>query len=210
MSNPGCEILFPAEEKFWGSPELVEKVLLLLDLASIKELAEAHKLTRIILGGALFWDKLIKKVLPEEEEFMPWGPNSTIFLAYMRPKMKLFCQILDTTEDSDKDLLEKELLHLLCERYSGTNQKSLPYSFNLLCPCGATHQVSAEVFVLLEDVEAALDSTVQKLYKVTGTKCVLFGPFMFSFCSRLAGQVENVEHVIKCGVELADFPAVFF
>ena len=70
--------------------------------------------------------------------------------------------------------------------------------------------MSAEVFVLLEDVEAALDSTVQKLYKVTGTKCVLFGPFMFSFCSRLAGQVENVEHVIKCGVELADFPAVFF
>ena len=124
--------------------------------------------------------------------------------------MKLLCQILDATEDSDKDFLEKELLHLLCERYSGTNQKSLSYSFNLLCPCGATHQVSAEVFVLLEDVEAALDSTVQKLYKVTGTKCVLFGPFMFSFCSRLAGQVENVEHVIKCGVELADFPAVFF
>ena len=84
MSNPGCEILFPAEKKFWGSPELVEKR-----------------------------DKVIKKVLPEEEEFMPWGPNSTIFLAYMRPKMKLFCQILDTTEDSNKDLLEKELLHLL-------------------------------------------------------------------------------------------------
>ena len=56
MSNPGCEILFPAEKKFWGSPELVEKVLLLLDLASIKEMAEAHKLTRIILGGALVWD----------------------------------------------------------------------------------------------------------------------------------------------------------
>ena len=128
MSNPGCEILFPAEKKFWGSPELVEKVLLLLDLASIKELAEAHKLTRIILGGALFWDKLIKKALPEEEEFMPWGPNSTIFLAYMRPKMKLLCQILDATEDSDKDFLEKELLHLLCERYSSTNQMSLSYS----------------------------------------------------------------------------------
>ena len=112
--------------------------------------------------------------------------------------MKLLCQILDATEDS-----EKELLHLLCQRYSGTNQMSLSYSFNLHCPCGATHQVSAEVFVLLEDVEAALDSTVQKLYKVTGTECVLFGPFLFSFCSRLAGQVENVEHVIKSGVELA-------
>ena len=142
-------------------------------------------------------------MLPEEEDFMPWGPNSTIFLAHMKPKMKLLCQILDATEDSDKDLLEKELLHLVCERYSSTNQISLAYSFNLLCPCGTTHQVSAEVFVLLEDVEAAWDSRVQKLYKVTGTKCVLFGPFLFSFCSRLAGQVENVEHVIKSGVELA-------
>ena len=104
--------------------------------------------------------------------------------------MKLLCQILDATEDSDKDLLERELLHLLCERYSGTNQISLSSSFNLLCPCGATHQVSAEVFILLEDVEAALDSTVQKLCKVIGTKCVLFGPFLFSFCSRLAGQVK--------------------
>ena len=54
MSNPGCEILFPAEKKFWGSPELVEKR-----------------------------DKVIKKVLPEGEEF--------IFLAHMRPKMKLLC-----------------------------------------------------------------------------------------------------------------------
>ena len=33
---------FDAEKKFWATPELVEKLLPLLDLASTKELAKAH------------------------------------------------------------------------------------------------------------------------------------------------------------------------
>ena len=54
-----------AENKFWPTPELVQKLLQVLDLGSTKELAEVHQLTRDILGGAFFWKKLIRKTFPE-------------------------------------------------------------------------------------------------------------------------------------------------
>ena len=54
-----------AEKEFWGTPELVENLILYLDLASIKQLAESHKLTRKILGKTFTWNKLIKRIFPE-------------------------------------------------------------------------------------------------------------------------------------------------
>ena len=46
---------FDAEKKFWERPELVENLLLFLDLASTKELAKSHWLTRQILGNVFSW-----------------------------------------------------------------------------------------------------------------------------------------------------------
>ena len=50
-----------AERKVWATPELVANLLPFLDLASIKKLAESHRLTRQILGGAFVWNKLMKR-----------------------------------------------------------------------------------------------------------------------------------------------------
>ena len=133
---------------------------------------------------------------------MPWGPNSTIFLAHMRPKMKLLFQILDATEDSDKDLLEKELLHLLCERYSGTNQMSLSYSFNLFCPCGATKcQLKSSSSWKMWNLPWT--QQCKSFAKSLALNVFCSGHFSSHSAVKLAGKVENVEHVIKCGVELA-------
>ena len=55
---------FSAKRKFWGSPELMEHLLPFLDTSTTKQLAEAHKLTRRILGNALNWNKLIKRTFP--------------------------------------------------------------------------------------------------------------------------------------------------
>ena len=51
---------FGAERKFWATSELVEKLLRHLDLASTKELAASHNMTRQILGRPFHWNKLIK------------------------------------------------------------------------------------------------------------------------------------------------------
>ena len=58
----------PAVKKFLETPELVEKLLPYLDLASTKHLAESHKLTRKILRNELTWSKLIQRFLPGEEK----------------------------------------------------------------------------------------------------------------------------------------------
>ena len=53
-----------AVQKFWATPELVEKLLLpFLDTGSTKHLAEAHGLTLEVLGKAFSWDKLVKRML---------------------------------------------------------------------------------------------------------------------------------------------------
>ena len=50
-----------AEKKFWGCPELLEKMLLSLDYDSLKSLAEAHEPVNTVLGKTL-WALLIKQV----------------------------------------------------------------------------------------------------------------------------------------------------
>ena len=50
-----------AEKKFWGCPELLEKVILSLDYDSLKSLAEAHQPVNTVLGKTL-WALLVKQV----------------------------------------------------------------------------------------------------------------------------------------------------
>ena len=64
MSPGEIQTGYDPAKQVWGTPELVEKLLLFLDLASIKELSKVHQLTRLILGGAFFWNKLVKKTFP--------------------------------------------------------------------------------------------------------------------------------------------------
>ena len=50
-----------AEKKFWGCPELLEKVILSLDYDSLKSLVEAHEPVNTVLGKTL-WAELVKQV----------------------------------------------------------------------------------------------------------------------------------------------------
>ena len=54
-----------AEKKFWGCPELLDKMLLSLDYDSLKSLAEAHRPVNTVLGKTL-WAELIKQVTTME------------------------------------------------------------------------------------------------------------------------------------------------
>ena len=75
-----------------------------LDMASIKELAEVHQLTRKILASSFFWNNLVRKTFPEganievDHEHLPSedDPHS----ALVKPKVKLLSQIMNVIEDS--------------------------------------------------------------------------------------------------------------
>ena len=55
-------MLSEAEKKFWGCPELVERLLPFLDTYSTVCLVQAHKPVLDIVLGKTVWKKLVKQV----------------------------------------------------------------------------------------------------------------------------------------------------
>ena len=49
-----------AERKFWRSPELLERLIPLLDASSASNLAEAHPFTVEVLLGGSIWEQLVE------------------------------------------------------------------------------------------------------------------------------------------------------
>ena len=215
---------FDAEKKFWATPELVEKLHPLLDLASTKELAEAHQLTRQILGGVLAWNKLIKKTFPEDEninvdqEDLP--KEDDLHLASERPKAKLLSEIMNMFKGSQRALLEMDLLHTICERYKrvpdSERYKREPGSVwtgtglnfvRVTCFCNQIHDVSPRGFVILEDVEATSGSRKQSVVEVfiDSISGDLMEPLLTVLSSRMINQLEMVRSLniwaVGCNTE---------
>ena len=134
-----------AERMFWGTPELVEKLLPLLDLKPIKQLAVAHKLTRQILGKAFIWNKLIKRIFPRDH-------NIDVRLKSEVQQAKLLSVLLSLSEDSDRSQLGMDLIHTICERHPILDPNSS--TIDMGCSCGQTHSVSKWGCLLLKEVEA--------------------------------------------------------
>ena len=129
-----------AQEKFWASAELVEKILLpYLDAESTKNLAKAHGLTLTILGKAFAWDKLVNRTfsLDVESEIVRDNVSLAEFLCgivSMAKSSKLPRQDIDWKE------MELVLLHALCKIYANTNEHSGIY---VNCSCHKIHHVSS-------------------------------------------------------------------
>ena len=194
---------FDAEKKFWSTPELAEKLLAHLDLASIKALARCHRLTRQILGKPFCWNKLSNKTL-EGEDFIlnsyTMPKEDDMHLAVMRPKIKLLSQILNLAESADKPQLELDFLHTICKRYLIREQCFKPRRnhVSLSCSCLETHQLSPWGFVLLMDVEATLVSrkqSIEEVVVVAENGGYLRGPLLTALASRLVQQQEMVKNL---------------
>ena len=214
--------VFHAERKFWSTPELVEKLLFHLPLASTKELARCHRLTRQILGKPFCWNKLSNKTL-EGEDFIlnsyTMPKEDDMHLAVMRPKIKLLSQILNLAESADKPQLELDFLHTICERYLTMDMsqdsdwpppemdplaaireqcfKPMRNHVSLSCCCLETHQVSLWGFVLLMDVEATLVSRKQSIEEVVVVPYFpdLRGPLLTALASKVVHQQEMVKNL---------------
>ena len=107
-----------AVQKFWATPELVEKLLLpFLDTGSTKHLAEAHGLTLEVLGKVLSWDKLIKRTFPMDQ-------RAGIVLESENLKARFLAEIVIMTKNSNSaqmasnwPQMERVLLHAICHRF---------------------------------------------------------------------------------------------
>ena len=200
-----------AEDIFWGTPELVQKLLSYLDLTSIRHLAESHKVTRRILRNTFTWNRLLKRIFPEDEVINIWNSfisEDETVLASERPKARLLAQILTLMKSSQRrDQLEMELLHIICEKFSILDPRTgsilvMTPIVDVRCSCLQVHRVSSWGFLLLEDVDAIMDLQEHSILNADRVTGALEGPILealSSFLIRQHGTVDKLEAIdIEC------------
>ena len=153
MDSKGCE----AERKFWRTPELIERLLLLLDEKSTLVLAQSHVRTLNVLEGGWVWNKFIARICPYDED-----DNECV----KEPEKKLdviknLVEILKLVEDPK--VLLTDLLELICERCSSKKPHYGPWVSVVCCRHSEPYVLPLEAFVALEEVEGAFGTTEQRI-----------------------------------------------
>ena len=204
MSDEGvCEYF--AVRKFRGTPELVEKLLPYLNLASIKQLAQFHRLTRNILKKAFVWNKLVKRTFPEDANLdaddyifwmIPGRWQDDAALSSEKLETGLLAGILSLIQDSPGSHLELVLLHTIADKYLGLNHEAWTNFVEVSCSCQQTHPVAPWGFVLLEETQATLGFRKQYVLDVGRIKGRLESPLstaLSSLVTRQQGVVISLE-----------------
>ena len=140
--------LTKAEQKFWNSPELMEKLLSMLDPLSILRLVQFCLVKREILQKSLSfkaWLELIKHSSYGEEDWLKMED------------VKDLVKILKLMKLEEPSAYLLPLLDLNCER-------SPRDEVHMICPCGPEpHLISTDAFMLLEEIEGAFRTTEQSV-----------------------------------------------
>ena len=191
-----------AEEKFWGTPELVDMLFPFLDVASVLHLAQSNfssekdSLVLGVLQQALVWNKLIERSLTE-------NPNDTREhqednLEIKQSTIECLTEILKMLKDPVS--LEMDLLLLICKRFPPFNYVGQPQivdvSHHLPPDQFCTRSVSPVGFALLESVESSLGSTVQKIERIQDS--CLGEPLLTAVSERAARQGRKIGK-LNCG-----------
>ena len=174
---------------------MVENLLSFLNLASTFELAKAHKRTRQILGRQLNFDKMIKRSFPASEnteENCNAAKESDPDLAFAKPNVALFAQILRLVEDSDGPEMMMGFLHTIIKRYPNLNPDSEHSDHvRLNCSCHlATHQVSHRGLLLLEEAQIILEARELSVLEVQARW--LQEPLLTALSSRASCQLPKM------------------
>ena len=157
-----------------GTTELVEKLLPYLDLETTFNLAQTHKLTREVLQKRSIWRKLIRRGChyDEEQEFYN---HERDFYNYVPPhhtktaQLKKLIKVLQLFKSPEAHLLD--LLELVCERFKTLRRlREFEGPQVLLSHPGHSdpHSVSIACFLLLEEIEGAFGTTLQRLESISG------------------------------------------
>ena len=186
-----------SEKKFWGRPELVEKLFLVLDLDSTLNLARV--MDREILQQSLaskVWKALLYHSYPSSS-FPYWWDGITLTdeltLTDMIVAAQTFAAILKLmTQADDQRANMLDLLDTICKRNPPDVGSESPFR-KVTISClnhPDSHQVFLEDFFLLEAIEGALGTSEQKAISSTG--CFLDGSSLSALSSRLARQQEKL------------------
>ena len=190
-----------AERKFWSSPDHVEKLLPFLDAFSTLNLAQAqaqanpkkHPMITEILIGTSNWAKFIKRTCPDLANLGIWN------IGEKKAEMRPIIEVLKLLGKPQAHLLK--LLHLLLDKLPTVT--FLYNKITVTCPGHEAHSMSWLGFCLLEEVEAAMGSSEQKIESIGGVGGWLSieEPWLSALNSRLLRQ----EGVIKIKTKILKF-----
>ena len=147
-----------AEAKFWATPELVEKQFSILDLDSTLSLALVMN-KEILKRGMTpkVWSGLVR------ESFLI-SLSDDLDLDDTLDVVQKLATILKIMKTPKALLLDA--LHVICERLPPRNSTD---QLQVNCPSHTEpHSVSGWGFILLEEMEAALQTTEQSIRSVFG------------------------------------------
>ena len=174
-----------AEDKFWNLPELIERLISLLDPLSALCLLQSHVIDREILQKSLSyeaWNKLIRR--------NSYGGEGLL----QAEDVKDFVKILKLMELEEPSTFLLPLLDLICE--SGPSE-SPKRKVQVTCPNHPEpHSVSPEAFLLLEEVEGAFGTAEQSIKSILAYDLEFWHeflpafpkPFFFATSSRMSRQ----------------------
>ena len=199
---PTSSVETEAGRKFWQTPELVDKLMLMLDVRSMLSLAEVQPLAvRILRAGSQPWKKLIKDAL--DNPFIKYVHGPSRFQRQRTLVQKISTTVLAKME-SRRPLL-MELLDLICAKYNAEERPIVngqpmfrtrdSSRLQVSCPHHVSHTVTAYGFILLEDCEGTIGSSEQNLVSIGSSEgsSQLSGFELPSVSSRLSRQQRRME-----------------
>ena len=159
-----------AVKKFLQTPDLLEKLLPYLDADTTLSLAQSKIscLVKHLKDYPEVWIKMVQRTLPGDNKVGPaeWGYWNRVRESFegKRVKMQNLAGILKMVDDADSQVSHlRHLLDTICV-------KSPPDEDTCYIQIGSTshgfHLVSPLGFLLLEEVEVALGSTLQSVSRV--------------------------------------------
>ena len=184
-----------AQRKFWGCPELVEMVFPFLDTNSILSLCQVLPAVVKVVQGKTQWNKLIRRTCNFDVNSADYACLDPLEETTVEKHAKVMslAKILALMENPSEPLLD--LLDLICERHKkerlyarSTKHKQRRRDFvQVSCSRHGNHSVSPAAFMLLEEVESALEWTEEDI------ECIslhdLKEPFLSAFTSRISRRL---------------------
>ena len=186
-----------AVKKFLQTPDLLEKLLPYLDAGTTLRLAQSKIscLVQHLKDYPEVWIKMVQRTLPGDNKVGPaeWGYWNRVRESFegKRVKMQNLAGILKMVDDADSQVSHlRHLLDTICV-------KSPPDDGTCYIQIGSTshgfHLVSPLGFLLLEEVEAALGSTLQNVSRVVlGIYLNALEPLMQALAARVVRQQQNL------------------
>ena len=168
-----------AQRKFWQIPELIEYMLPFLDGESIVNLAKAHPLTNMVLKNrskmrSKMWEGFVNQIGE------PWWDEESDI-----KHLNALLQMMGLPET-----LLLDLLHGICKEFK-PNENWERGDVLVSCPCPmAFHSVAPRGFLILESVEGAMGTIIQKVSSISIE--YVTGDYLGALAARTRRQPEMV------------------